>query len=56
MKHQCSYCKLKFDCQQNNCNDIRHNFCSIKCKNNQATKKDVQEELSKKIFPNGEWH
>ena len=56
MKHQCSYCKLKFDCQQNNCNDIRHNFCSVNCKNNQAIKKDVQEELSKKLFPNGEWH
>lgn len=56
MKHKCPYCKVVFECPMENCKENQYQFCSEKCKDMSNKEKNIQSELSEKIFPDGEWH
>ena len=50
-KHKCHYCKIVFECPIKNCNHNQYHFCSKICKNISDLKKEVQNDIDGKMFP-----
>jgi len=56
MKHKCPYCEIVFECPLEDCDGNLYHYCSKKCKYMSEKKKNIQVEISEKLFPGGRWH
>lgn len=55
MKHKCPYCKIVFQCPIQNCEHNQDHFCSKICKDMSKVKKEFQNDIEDKLFPDGRW-
>ena len=55
MKHKCPRCKIIFECPIDNCDGNQYHYCSKICKDVTEKKKEIQTELTDKLFPDGRW-
>ena len=53
MKHKCPYCKIVFQCPIQNCEHNQDHFCLKICKDMSEVKKEFQNDIEGKLFPDG---